>query len=88
MPIETCEHRAPISRPKPTLRPVESYAAPASFVAVYHGDFYEPLRMLVGSPAKGGLEYSQASARYNVSWCGWATSLTSRLRRWKGRSRS
>ena len=27
------------------LKPGESYSSPRSFVAVYSGDFYEPLRM-------------------------------------------
>jgi len=27
-----------------TLKPGDSFATPRSFVAVYHGDFYEPLR--------------------------------------------
>src|SRR5205807_10077187 len=28
-----------------TLKPGESYSTPRSFVSVYHGDYYEPLRI-------------------------------------------
>ena len=55
-----------------TLRPGESYAAPRSFVAVYHGDFYEPLRMWSAVLQKEGWNIPRPSAEaYNVSWCGW-----------------
>ncbi len=55
-----------------TLKPGESYATPRSFVAVYSGDFYEPLRMWSSLLQKEGWEIPKPSDEaYNVSWCGW-----------------
>ena len=55
-----------------TLKPGESYSSPRSFVAVYSGDFYEPLRMWSGVLQKEGWEIPKPSSEaYNVSWCGW-----------------
>jgi alpha-galactosidase len=54
------------------LKPGESYASPRSFVAVYSGDFYEPLRMWSSVLQKEGWEIPKPSNEaYNVSWCGW-----------------
>jgi alpha-galactosidase len=55
-----------------TLKPGESYSAPRSFLAVYSGDFYEPLRMWSSVLQKEGWEIPKPSNEaYNVSWCGW-----------------
>ena len=55
-----------------TLHPGESFSTPRSFVAVYHGDFYEPLRMWSSVLQKEGWELPKPSREaYNVSWCGW-----------------
>ena len=54
------------------LKPGESYSTPRSFVAVYSGDFYEPLRMWSSVLQKEGWEIPKPSNEaYNVSWCGW-----------------
>jgi alpha-galactosidase len=54
------------------LKPGETYSAPRSFVAVYSGDFYEPLRMWSSVLQKEGWEIPKPSSEaYNVSWCGW-----------------
>jgi alpha-galactosidase len=54
------------------LKPGESYSAPRSFVSVYSGDFYEPLRMWSSVLQKEGWEIPKPSSEaYNVSWCGW-----------------
>ena len=54
------------------LKPGESYSAPRSFLAVYSGDFYEPLRMWSSVLQKEGWEIPKPSNEaYNVSWCGW-----------------
>ncbi len=54
------------------LKPREIYSSPRSFVAVYSGDFYEPLRMWSGVLQKEGWEIPKPSSEaYNVSWCGW-----------------
>jgi alpha-galactosidase len=55
-----------------TLKPGETYSTPRSFLAVYSGDFYEPLRMWSRVLAKEGWELPKPSSEaYNVSWCGW-----------------
>ncbi len=55
-----------------TLPPGESLATPTSFVSVYTGDFYEPLRLWSRVLAKEGWELPKPSSEaYNVSWCGW-----------------
>src|SRR5215467_8251671 len=54
------------------LKPGESYSTPRSFVAVYSGDFYEPLRMWSSLLQKEGWDVPKPSNEaYNVSWCGW-----------------
>jgi len=55
-----------------TLQPGESYATPRSFVAVYSGDFYEPLRLWSSVLQKEGWNIPKPSNEaYSVSWCGW-----------------
>jgi len=55
-----------------TLKPGESYATPRTFVAVYSGDFYQPLRLWSQILQKEGWELPKPSSEaYNVSWCGW-----------------
>ena len=54
------------------LKAGDTYASPRSFVAVYSGDFYEPLRMWSGVLQKEGWEIPKPSNEaYSVSWCGW-----------------
>ena len=55
-----------------TIEPGETYSTPRSFVAVYSGDFYEPLRLWSRVLQKEGWEITKPSSEaYNVSWCGW-----------------
>ena len=55
-----------------TLKSGETYSTPRSFVAVYSGDFYEPLRLWSSVLQKEGWEITKPSSEaYNVSWCGW-----------------
>ena len=54
------------------LKPGETYSAPRSFLSVYSGDFYEPLRMWSSVLQKEGWDIPKPSNEaYNVSWCGW-----------------
>jgi alpha-galactosidase len=54
------------------LKAGETYTAPRSFVAVYSGDFYEPLRIWSSVLQKEGWNIPKPSSEaYNVSWCGW-----------------
>jgi alpha-galactosidase len=55
-----------------TLRPGETYSTPRNFVAVFAGDFYEPLRIWSTVLQKEGWQLPKPSSEaYNVSWCGW-----------------
>ena len=55
-----------------TLKPGETYSTPRSFIAVYSGDFYRPLRLWSSVLQKEGWELPKPSSEaYNVSWCGW-----------------
>jgi len=55
-----------------TLKPGESYSTPRSFLAIYSGDFYQPLRLWSSVLQKEGWELPKPSSEaYNVSWCGW-----------------
>lgn len=55
-----------------TLKPGEKFSTPRTFVAVYSGDFYEPLRLWSSVLAKEGWNLPKPSSEaYNVSWCGW-----------------
>ena len=54
------------------LRPGESYATPHTFIAVYSGDYYEPLRTYSDVIDGEGLTRStNTNEDYAVSWCGW-----------------
>jgi alpha-galactosidase len=57
---------------KTTLKNGESFSTPRSFVAVFSGDFYEPLRLWSRVLQKEGWEITKPSNEaYNISWCGW-----------------
>ena len=54
------------------LKPGDVYSTPRSFLAVYAGDYYEPLRLWSSVLAKEGWNLPKPSNEaYNVSWCGW-----------------
>jgi len=58
--------------PRTTLEPGESFATPRTFLAVYHGDFYEPLRSWSQALQKEGWTLTKPSdAAYGIAWCGW-----------------
>lgn len=58
--------------PGVTLRHGDSYASPRTFVAVYAGDYYEPLRMYSDLIDREGLTRpTNTNEDYAVSWCGW-----------------
>jgi len=57
---------------KTTLKPGDSFATPRSFVAVYHGDFYEPLRVYSLALQKEGWTLAKPNDQdYGIAWCGW-----------------
>ena len=54
------------------IKPGKTYSSPRSFVAVYAGDFYQPLHLWSSVLQKEGWELTKPSSEaYNVSWCGW-----------------
>jgi alpha-galactosidase len=54
------------------LKPGETFSSPRSFVSIYTGDFYKPLRLWSSVLSKEGWELPKPSSEaYNVSWCGW-----------------
>jgi alpha-galactosidase len=61
-----------LQEPDTTLQPGESYSTPRGFVAVYSGDFYEPLRLYSEALQREGWNLPKPSeADYQMSWCGW-----------------
>ena len=55
-----------------TLKPGESYATPRTFLAIYAGDYYEPLRMYSQALQKEGWTLPKPNAQdFGVAWCGW-----------------
>ncbi len=55
-----------------TLKAGETYSTPQTFVSIYSGDFYEPLRLWSSVLQKEGWQLPKPSNEaYNVSWCGW-----------------
>jgi alpha-galactosidase len=60
-------------KPAATLQPGEIYSTPRTFIAVYSGDYYEPLRIYSDVIDREGLSRpSNNNEDYAVSWCGWA----------------
>ena len=58
--------------PKMMLKPGDIYATPRTFLAVYSGDYYEPLRMYSDVIDREGLtKATSTNEDYAVSWCGW-----------------
>jgi alpha-galactosidase len=54
------------------LKPGEVFSTPRTFLAIYHGDFYQPLSLWSKVLAKEGLERPRNNdENYAVSWCGW-----------------
>jgi alpha-galactosidase len=54
------------------LKPGETYSTPRTFLAVYSGDFYEPLSTWSNAVEREGLARpANNDENYAVSWCGW-----------------
>jgi alpha-galactosidase len=76
IPVETASEgrvEAKVSIPAETLlKPGEAYSTPRTFLAVYSGDFYEPLHLWSDVIEKEGLPRPvNNNENYAVSWCGW-----------------
>lgn len=58
--------------PKIECAPGASYDSPRTFLAVYSGDFYEPLRLYSQVLAREGRPIPKPGPEaYQMSWCGW-----------------
>src|SRR6202050_170899 len=58
--------------PNTVLKSGDTYATPRTFLAVYSGDYYEPLRMYSDVIDREGLtKATSTNEDYAVSWCGW-----------------
>jgi len=54
------------------LKPGEVYSTPRTFVAVYAGDYYEPLRLWSSVLEREGWRLPKPNREdYQISWCGW-----------------
>jgi hypothetical protein len=54
------------------LKPGEVFSAPRTFITVYAGDYYEPLRVWSEAVEREGLARpTNNDENYAVSWCGW-----------------
>ena len=61
-----------VLEPDTTLQPGEAYSTPRGFVAVYSGDYYEPLRLYSEVLQREGWDLPKPNdADYQISWCGW-----------------
>jgi alpha-galactosidase len=63
-------------KPEQTLQPGDVYSTPVSFLSVFHGDYYEPLRMYSDALGAQGWKIPKPnSADYEANWCGWGYEL-------------
>lgn len=58
--------------PDVTIEPGHSFATPRTFIAVYHGDFYEPLHLWSSALQKEGWQLAKPNREdFGIAWCGW-----------------
>ena len=63
-------------KPEQILQPGDVYSTPVSFLSVFLGDFYEPLRMYSDALGAQGWKIAKPnSADYQANWCGWGYDL-------------
>jgi alpha-galactosidase len=54
------------------LAPGETFSMPMSFVSVFHGDFYEALKLYSAALQSEGWNLAKPNqADYEANWCGW-----------------
>jgi alpha-galactosidase len=76
IPVETTKDgrvAAAVRLPaKRTLKTGEVYSTPRTFLAIYKGDYYEPLSAWSNAVEREGLARpTNNEENYAVSWCGW-----------------
>ena len=58
--------------PDVVIEPGHSFATPRTFLAVYHGDFYEPLHLWSSALQKEGWQLAKPNREdFGIAWCGW-----------------
>ncbi|HLK32392.1 MAG TPA: glycoside hydrolase family 36 protein, partial [Terriglobales bacterium] len=63
-------------QPDQQLKPGETYSTPLSFVAVFRGDFYQPLHLYSTVLQREGWTLPSATkGDYQPNWCGWGYEL-------------
>jgi alpha-galactosidase len=63
-------------KPEQTLQPGDVYSTPVSFLSVFHGDYYAPLRMYSDALGAQGWKIPKPNAAdYEANWCGWGYEL-------------
>jgi alpha-galactosidase len=76
IPVHTADdgrvHVSIVSDEHTQLQPGQVYAAPRTFLAVFRGDFYEPLSLYSKLLQQRGWSLAkQTDADYQANWCGW-----------------
>ena len=76
LPVQTAADgrvsAAIVSDVKTRLQPGQVYSTPLTFLAVFHGDFFEPLALYSKVLSKQGLSLAHpTNADYEANWCGW-----------------
>jgi alpha-galactosidase len=76
IPVETMKDgrvAAAVRLPaKTTLKTGEVYSTPRTFLAIYKGDYYEPLSVWSNAVEREGLARpTNNEENYAVNWCGW-----------------
>lgn len=80
LPVKTAsDGRVNISldqKPAVSLKAGEIFSTPRTFLAVYSGDFYEPLRLYSSMLQREGWRLPKPTqADYEANWCGWGYEL-------------
>ena len=76
IPVETAKDQrvlASVRMPaKTTLKAGDVYSTPRTFLAIYKGDYYEPLSLWSNAVEREGLARpANNQENYAISWCGW-----------------
>ena len=76
LPVEVSNddriHTKVTMTPEVSIEPGHAFATPRTFVAVYQGDFYEPLHLWSRVLQKEGWQLPKPNREdFGIAWCGW-----------------
>jgi len=58
--------------PETSIEPGHDFATPRTFLAIYQGDFYEPLHIWSEALQKEGWQLAKPNREdFGIAWCGW-----------------